>query len=104
MIAILAWGFFSAVTGAARNKRIDRIRRDLMNNLTHELKTPISTIGLASEALKDPDMQKDPESFNYYIGLIHEENKRLAAGGKCPAGQFGRIRQNAAPHADPQCA
>ena len=77
MIAILAWGFFSAVTGAARNKRIDRIRRDLMNNLTHELKTPISTIGLASEALKDPDMQKDPESFNYYIGLIHEENKRL---------------------------
>ena len=77
MIAILAWGFFSAVTGAARNKRIDRIRRDLMNNLTHELKTPISTIGLASEALKDPDMQKDTESFNYYIGLIHEENKRL---------------------------
>jgi two-component system phosphate regulon sensor histidine kinase PhoR len=77
MIALLAWGFFSAVTGAARNKRIDRIRRDLMNNLTHELKTPISTIGLASEALKDPDMQKDPESFNYYIGLIHEENKRL---------------------------
>jgi two-component system phosphate regulon sensor histidine kinase PhoR len=77
MIAVLAWGFFSAVTGAARNKRIDRIRRDLMNNLTHELKTPISTIGLASEALKDPDMQQDPESFNYYIGLIHEENKRL---------------------------
>ncbi|MBL6866258.1 MAG: hypothetical protein ISQ97_04070 [Flavobacteriales bacterium] len=77
MIAILAWGFFSAVTGAARNKRIDRIRRALMNNLTHELKTPISTIGLAAEALKDSDMQKDPESFNYYIGLIHEENKRL---------------------------
>ena len=77
MIAILAWGFLSAVTGASRNKRIDRIRRDLMNNLTHELKTPISTIGLASEALKDPDMQKNPESFNYYIGLIHEENKRL---------------------------
>jgi two-component system phosphate regulon sensor histidine kinase PhoR len=77
MIAILAWGVFSAVTGAARNKRIDRIRRDLMNNLTHELKTPISTIGLASEALKDPDMQKDAESFSYYVGLIYEENKRL---------------------------
>lgn len=78
MLAIIAWGFFSAVIGAARNKRIDRIRRDLMNNLTHELKTPISTIGLASEALKDPDMQKDAESFNYYIGLINEENKRLS--------------------------
>ncbi len=77
MLAIIAWGFFTAVIGAARNKRIDRIRRDLMNNLTHELKTPISTIGLASEALKDPDMQKDAEGVNYYIGLINEENKRL---------------------------
>jgi two-component system phosphate regulon sensor histidine kinase PhoR len=77
MLAIIAWGFFTAVIGAARNKRIDRIRRDLMNNLTHELKTPISTIGLASEALKDPDMQKDTDGFNYYIGLINEENKRL---------------------------
>ena len=48
-----------------------------MNNLTHELKTPISTIGLASEALKDPDMQRDSSNFNYYIGLINEENKRL---------------------------
>lgn len=77
MLAVIAWGFFTAVLGAARNKRIDRIRRDLMNNLTHELKTPISTIGLASEALKDPDMQTNQESFNYYIGLINEENKRL---------------------------
>jgi two-component system phosphate regulon sensor histidine kinase PhoR len=77
MLAVIAWGFFTAVIGAARNKRIDRIRRDLMNNLTHELKTPISTIGLASEALKDPDMQENAESFNYYIGLINEENKRL---------------------------
>ena len=77
MLAIIAWGFFTAVIGAARNKRIDRIRRDLMNNLTHELKTPISTIGLASEALKDPDMHKDADGFNYYIGLINEENKRL---------------------------
>jgi len=77
MLAVIAWGFFTAVIGAARNKRIDRIRRDLMNNLTHELKTPISTIGLESEALKDPDMQQNAESFNYYIGLINEENKRL---------------------------
>lgn len=77
MLAIIAWGFFTAIIGAARNKRIDRIRRDLMNNLTHELKTPISTIGLASEALKDPDMQRDADGFNYYIGLINEENKRL---------------------------
>ena len=78
MLSIIAWGFFSAVIGAARGKRIDRIRRDLMNNLTHELKTPISTIGLASEALGDPDMLKDADGTKHYIALIKEENKRLA--------------------------
>jgi len=78
MLSIIAWGFFSAVIGAAKNKRIDRIRRDLMNNLTHELKTPISTIGLASEALGDPDMIKDTDGTKHYIALIKEENKRLA--------------------------
>ena len=49
-----------------------------MNNLTHELKTPISTIGLASEALGDPDMIKDTDGTKHYIALIKEENKRLA--------------------------
>jgi two-component system phosphate regulon sensor histidine kinase PhoR len=66
------------VVTANRNKRIDRIRRDLMNNLTHELKTPISTIGLASEALSDSDMRKDEDTAKHYLGLIREENKRLS--------------------------
>lgn len=58
-------------------KHIENIRRDLMNNLTHELKTPISTIGLASEALSDTDIGLDDEQKNYYVGLIKAENKRL---------------------------
>lgn len=58
-------------------KQIESIRRDLMNNLTHELKTPISTIGLASEALSDTDIELDSEQKNYYAGLIKAENKRL---------------------------
>lgn len=78
MLAVIAGGLFSAVITANRNKRIDRIRRDLMNNLTHELKTPISTIGLASEALSDPDMLGDPDTAKHYLGLIREENKRLS--------------------------
>jgi two-component system phosphate regulon sensor histidine kinase PhoR len=48
-----------------------------MNNLTHELKTPISTIGLASEALDDQDLVLDEEQQSYYISLIRGENKRL---------------------------
>lgn len=78
MLAVIAGGLFSAVVTANRNKRIDRIRRDLMNNLTHELKTPISTIGLASEALSDPDMRADEGMAKHYLGLIREENKRLS--------------------------
>jgi two-component system phosphate regulon sensor histidine kinase PhoR len=48
-----------------------------MNNLTHELKTPISTIGLASEALGDSDLTLDEEQEKYYITMIRAENKRL---------------------------
>lgn len=77
MLAIIAAGLFRAVLTANRNKRIDRIRRDLMNNLTHELKTPISTIGLASEALNDADMRRNEDTLKHYVGLIREENKRL---------------------------
>jgi two-component system phosphate regulon sensor histidine kinase PhoR len=77
MLAIIAIGFFRTVVAANRNKRIDRIRRDLMNNLTHELKTPISTIGLAAEALGDPDMRRNEESMRHYTSLIREESKRL---------------------------
>ena len=60
-----------------QSKHIERIRRDLMNNLTHELKTPISTIGLASEALSDRDIELDEDQQNYYFDLIKAENKRL---------------------------
>ena len=77
MLAIIAIGFFRTVVAAHRNKRIDRIRRDLMNNLTHELKTPISTIGLAAEALGDPDMRRNEDSMRHYTSLIREESKRL---------------------------
>lgn len=60
-----------------QNKHIEKVRRDLMNNMTHELKTPISTISLASEALSDTDIDLDDDSKNYYVSLIKAENKRL---------------------------
>lgn len=60
-----------------RQKRLGDIKNDLVNNLTHELKTPISTISLACEALNDPGIPKDPEQVRMFTGMIRDENKRL---------------------------
>ncbi len=75
MMLLIAGGFGYTLFAIQRTKRTDRLQRDLVNNLTHELKTPISSIGLASEALSDPAF--DEESRKHYLGLIREENKRL---------------------------
>ena len=76
LIGILA-GLVYVYYSVRQSKHIERIRHDLMNNLTHELKTPISTIGLASEALSDKDLVLDKEQQHYYLDLIKAENKRL---------------------------
>jgi two-component system phosphate regulon sensor histidine kinase PhoR len=60
-----------------RQKRLSEIKNDFINNMTHELKTPISTISLAHEALQDPDLAKSPTVVKRYVDMIGEENKRL---------------------------
>ncbi len=60
-----------------RQKRLGNIKDDLVNNLTHELKTPISTISLACEALMDPGMPKGEEEVRMLVGMVRDENKRL---------------------------
>lgn len=55
------------------------MKNDFINNMTHEFKTPISTIALACEALKDKDIQKSELVYNNYIGVISEENDRLGS-------------------------
>ncbi len=60
-----------------RQKRLSEMKNDLINNMTHEFKTPISTISLVCEALRDKDVQKSDELYNNYISVIDEENKRL---------------------------
>lgn len=60
-----------------RQKKLSVMKNDFINNMTHEFKTPISTIALACEALKDEDLKKSSEIYNNYIGVINEENNRL---------------------------
>ena len=56
---------------------MSEIKNDFINNMTHELKTPISTIGISSEMLLRTDFSEDPEKLKRYASIIHKENKRL---------------------------
>lgn len=59
-------------------KKLSDMKTDFINNMTHELKTPIATISLASEMLKDKSISSIESSRMRYAGIIFEENKRLA--------------------------
>ncbi len=76
MLIIMA-AFAFTVYIIFRQKRISEIKNDFINNMTHELKTPVSTIALACEALADSDMKEVPGSSDRFLGMIREENKRL---------------------------
>ncbi|MBT1706030.1 sensor histidine kinase [Chryseosolibacter indicus] len=60
-----------------KQKRLSEIQKDFINNMTHEFKTPISTIALSAEVLKDPNIIKQPERLLNYTTIIEKENSRL---------------------------
>lgn len=61
-----------------RQKRLSEMKNDFMNNMTHELKTPVSTISLAAQMLKDVTITKSPEVFKHISGVIKDETERLS--------------------------
>ena len=60
-----------------RQKKLTEMKNDFINNMTHEFKTPISTISLAAQMLKDPTVGKSPQMFQHISGVINDETKRL---------------------------
>ena len=60
-----------------RQKKLTEIKNDFINNMTHEFKTPISTISLAAQMLNDPAVGKSPVMFKHISGVINDETKRL---------------------------
>ncbi len=79
LIFVIAFSFIYTITTIFRQKKLSEMKSDFINNMTHEFKTPISTISLTCEALSDKDVEKSEVNVDNYINIISEENKRLGA-------------------------
>ena len=77
LILIILGTFIYSVRVIQNQKKNTRIKTDFINNMTHELKTPIATIGLACEALSDKNIKLDNSSQNKFLKTIKSENERL---------------------------
>jgi two-component system phosphate regulon sensor histidine kinase PhoR len=77
VVLAIIYIFYWTVKAIITQKKNSEIKNDFINNMTHELKTPISTISLAVEVLNDPTMSGNKALLGRYLGMINEENKRL---------------------------
>ena len=76
---IIIVAYTSALNQLLRQKHISEIKTDFINNMTHEFKTPIATINLALDAIKNPKIIEDKEKVFRYLQMIRDENKRMHA-------------------------
>ncbi len=77
LLLVLLSIFTYTIYTIIRQKKLSEMKTDFINNMTHEFKTPVATIMIASEALKDPDLVPDRARVNRLAGIIYDENVRL---------------------------
>ena len=70
--------FYYTISTIFKQKKLSEIKNDFISNMTHEFKTPISTISLAVEVLNDKSVEKSADRINNYVKMIGDENKRLS--------------------------
>ncbi len=76
-VLIIIFSFASAVNIIIRQRKLSQMTNDFINNMTHEFKTPISTISLACDVMQDADIRKDDRQLDRYLTIIKDENERL---------------------------
>jgi two-component system phosphate regulon sensor histidine kinase PhoR len=76
MMIIIA-AFYVTVRSLLNQKKLSEIKSDFINNMTHEFKTPLATISLAVDAIRNEKVRNNPEKMDYFSGIIKEENIRM---------------------------
>lgn len=74
---VICTAFYLTVHTMLRQKKLSEIKNDFINNMTHEFKTPIATISLAVDAIRNEKVQGDREKLKYFGDIIKEENQRM---------------------------
>lgn len=77
LLLLFAGSFFAAIYVILRQKKLSEVKTDFINNMTHEFKTPIATISLALDAIRNPAVIDNREKIHYYSDIIGKENKRM---------------------------
>ena len=78
LMMVLIFSFYFTISTILKQKKLSEIKNDFISNMTHEFKTPISTISLACEVLNDKSIEKTEERTGKYVKMIRDENKRLS--------------------------
>jgi len=77
LLLVMFGSFAFTILSILKQKKLSVMKNDFMNNMTHEFKTPVATIMIASESLKDPEISQDQSRVERLAGIIYEENVRL---------------------------
>lgn len=76
-VLIILTAFYLTIKTMLNQRKLSQIKSDFINNMTHELKTPLATISLAVDAIKNEKVYNDKEKLGYFSAIIKEENKRM---------------------------
>ncbi|NRB65068.1 MAG: HAMP domain-containing histidine kinase [Saprospiraceae bacterium] len=76
---VILFSFFYTLNVVFRQKKVSEMKTDFINNMTHEFKTPIATISLATDSITTPKISMDAEKVVRFANIIKQENRRMNA-------------------------